>query len=133
MQITRQADYAVRAVCYWGESTRGVKSTKKKVAKGQSITLSFQAKIIDKLTVVGLLETTRGVHGGVSLARNSAEISLLEVVEAIDGPVMVNVCVPEDYICILENCAIRPVWQAAQADLVKRLKNKKFSQDLVAV
>ena len=81
---------------------------------------------------MGLLETTRGVHGGVSLARNPAEISLLEVVEAIDGPVMVNVCVHEDYICTLENCTIRPVWQSAQADLVKRLKNKNFSQDLVA-
>ncbi len=133
MQITRQADYAVRAGCYLAELQPGVKATTKKIAKPQSIPLSFLAKIIAQLTVVGLLETTRGVHGGVSLARNPAEISLLEVVEAIDGPVMVNVCVPEDYICILENCAIRPVWQAAQADLVKRLKNKNFSQDLVAV
>ena len=132
MQITRQADYAVRAVCYLADLEPGEKATTKKVAKAQSIPPSFLAKIIAQLTVVGLLETTRGVHGGVSLARAPAEISLLDVVEAIDGPVMVNVCVHDHYQCTIENCTIRPIWQEAQADLVTRLKNTKFSQIPVA-
>lgn len=131
MQITRQADYAVRAVSYLAGLEPGVKATTKNIAEIQSIPPSFLAKIIAQLTVVGLLETTRGVHGGVSLARKPEEISLLDVVEAIDGPVMVNVCVNDDYECSVENCSIRPIWNDVQNDLVKRLRESTFAQFLV--
>jgi Rrf2 family protein len=131
MQITRQADYAVRAVSYLANLEPGKKATTKKISEIQKIPLSFLAKIIAQLTVVGLLETTRGVHGGVSLARDPEVISLLDVVEAIDGPVMVNACVRDDYDCAIENCNIRPIWQEAQADLINRLKNAKFSRSIV--
>lgn len=133
MQITRQADYAVRAVSYLAGIDPGTKATTKKIAAAQNIPPSFLAKIIAQLTVVGLLETTRGVHGGVSLARNPEEISLLEVVEAIDGPVMINVCVNEHYECTIEDCTIRTVWLEVQSDLVNRLKNTIFSHNSVLV
>ncbi len=133
MQITRQADYAVRAVYYLAGLDSGIMATTKKIAKEQHIPPSFLAKIIAQLTVVGLLQTTRGVHGGVALARSPDEISLLDVVEAIDGQVMVNVCVDEHYECALKNCTVRTIWCEVQADLVKRLKAAKFSQFLVPV
>lgn len=131
MQITRQADYAVRAVHYLACLEPGIKATTKKIAEKQHIPASFLAKIIAQLTVVGLLETTRGVHGGVALARSPAEISLLDVVEAIDGPVMVNVCVNDHYACEIENCAIRPIWDEVQNTLVDRLKEANFAQFLI--
>ncbi|MEK6255764.1 MAG: Rrf2 family transcriptional regulator [Chloroflexota bacterium] len=131
MQITRQADYAVRAVSYLASLEQGTKATTRIIAEKQNIPLSFLAKIIAQLTVVGLLQTTRGVHGGVSLAHRPADISLLDVVEAIDGPVLVNACVNDDYECSVENCAIRPIWGEAQADLVRHLKKANFAQVLV--
>ena len=54
---------------------------------------SFLAKIISQLSIAGLLHTSRGARGGVTLARAPGEISMLDVVEAIDGPILLNECV----------------------------------------
>jgi DNA-binding IscR family transcriptional regulator len=54
---------------------------------------------------------------------------LLEVIEAIDGPIQLNECVGEDGVCSFdEDCALRPVWSEAQNELVKRLKGTNFAQ-----
>ncbi|MBW8011911.1 MAG: Rrf2 family transcriptional regulator [Chloroflexi bacterium] len=126
MQITRQADYAVRAVLYLAQIDPEKRATTKQIAKEQSIPASFLAKIIAQLTVAGLLATTRGVRGGVALAKDSNDISLLDVVEAIDGPVMVNSCVNDSYDCPIEDCPIRSVWCDAHAELVERLRSTNF-------
>ena len=73
-RITRQADYAVRAVLYlsrMGENQRAATST---VAQEQNIPPSFLAKIISQLSIAGLIHTSRGARGGVSLARQPEEI-----------------------------------------------------------
>lgn len=129
MQITRQADYAVRAVLHlarMGNTERAATST---VAKEQNIPPSFLAKIISQLSIAGLLHTSRGARGGVTLAREPKDITLLEVVEAIDGPIQLNECVGNDGICTFEEeCPIKPVWCSAQEELVQRLKSTNFAQ-----
>ena len=131
MQITRQADYAVRAVLHlarMGNTERAATST---VAREQNIPPSFLAKIISQLSIAGLLHTSRGARGGVTLARDPAEITLLEVVEAIDGPIQLNECVGNDGVCTFDdNCPIKPVWCNAQEELVNRLKSTNFA-DLI--
>lgn len=75
------------------------------------------------------MRATRGARGGVSLARGPEEISLLEIVEAIDGPVMLNDCVTEPQQCPLsDDCAVRNVWCDAQAKLVTHLAQTHFGQ-----
>ena len=129
MQITRQADYVVRAVLHlarMGNTERAATST---VAKEQNIPPSFLAKIISQLSIAGLLHTSRGARGGVTLAREPKDITLLEVVEAIDGPIQLNECVGGDGICTFEeDCPIKPVWCSAQQELVQRLKSTSFAQ-----
>lgn len=129
MQITRQADYAVRAVLYLarlGSTERAATST---VAEEQRIPPSFLAKIISQLSIAGLLHTSRGARGGVTLAREPKDITLLEVIEAIDGPIQLNECVGEDAECSFEGeCPLRSVWCDAQEMLVKRLKGTNFHQ-----
>lgn len=128
MQITRQADYAVRAVLYLARLNGEQRAATSQIAQEQQIPPSFLAKIVSQLSVAGLLQTSRGARGGVALARPPEQISLLEVVEAIDGPVMLNECVGSQGACVFgEVCPIRPVWCEAQADLVMRLKNTNFS------
>ncbi|MEA3439796.1 MAG: Rrf2 family transcriptional regulator [Chloroflexota bacterium] len=127
MQITRQADYAVRAVLYLALLGENQRASTSKIADEQQIPPSFLAKIVSQLSVAGLLQTSRGARGGVSLARSPEEISLLEVVEAIDGPIYLNECVAHPGVCVFgDTCPMRPIWCDAQADLVKRLKNTKF-------
>ncbi|HXF85939.1 MAG TPA: Rrf2 family transcriptional regulator [Anaerolineales bacterium] len=132
MQITRQADYAVRAVLYLARMGNTERSATSVIAKDQKIPPSFLAKIISQLSVAGLLHTSRGARGGVMLARDPKDITLLDVVEAIDGPIQLNECVGEEGVCIFEkNCPIKSVWCDAQEELVRRLKSTNFA-DLLA-
>ena len=132
MQITRQADYAVRAVLHLARAGNAERSATSAVAKEQNIPPSFLAKIISQLSIAGLLHTSRGARGGVTLARDPKDITLLEVVEAIDGPIQLNECVGSDGGCHFDgDCPIKPVWCDAQEELVKRLKGTNFG-DMVA-
>jgi Rrf2 family protein len=129
MQITRQADYAVRAVLYVAKLGANQRAATRQIAAEQNIPPSFLAKIISQLSIAGLLQTSRGARGGVILAKKPEEISLLEVVEAIDGPIMLNECVHGEKGCNFGgNCRLRPVWCEVQDDVIQRLKSTNFSQ-----
>ena len=132
MQITRQADYAVRAVLHLARVGNKERSATSMIAKEQNIPPSFLAKIISQLSIAGLLHTSRGARGGVTLAREPGDITLLEVVEAIDGPIQLNECVGNNGACTFDDdCPIKPVWCDAQDELVNRLKSTNFQQMLV--
>ncbi len=127
MQITRQADYALRAVIYLSKLKPEQRAATSQIAQEQRIPPSFLAKIVSQLSVAGLLQTSRGARGGVSLARPPADITLLDVVEAIDGPISLNECVSCGGVCSFgDECSMKPVWKETQAELVKRLKNISF-------
>ncbi|MCJ7556757.1 MAG: Rrf2 family transcriptional regulator [Gammaproteobacteria bacterium] len=127
MQITRQADYAMRAVIYLAEIEPDRRAATSLIAEAQHIPPSFLAKIVSQLSVAGLLQTSRGARGGVSLARSADEISLLEVIEAIDGPILLNECVADSGVCTFgEKCVLRPVFCDAQSALVSQLSNTSF-------
>lgn len=129
MQITRQADYAVRAVLYLARMKSEQRAATSTIAQQQRIPPSFLAKIISQLSIAGLLHTSRGARGGVTLAREPEDITLLEVIEAIDGPIMLNKCVGDSSTCTFdENCPLKPVWCEAQNQLVTRLKGTTFQQ-----
>jgi Rrf2 family protein len=129
MQITRQADYAIRAVLYISKLNPNQRAATSQIAKEQRIPPSFLAKIISQLSIAGLLQTSRGARGGVTLAKLPEEVSLLDVVEAIDGPIALNECVHDDGACNFgEDCPLRPIWCEAQEDLVNRLKRTNFAQ-----
>ena len=129
MQITRQADYAIRAVRYLAGQEPNQRSATSTVAKEMKIPPSFLAKIISQLSIAGLLHTSRGARGGVTLAREPADISMLDVVEAIDGPILLNECVGDPANCdFSEECMAHPIWKEVQETLVKRLRETKFDE-----
>ena len=132
MQITRQADYAVRAVLYLAEQNGAGRAPTSQIARDQRIPPSFLAKIVSQLSVAGMVQTSRGARGGVALARDPRDISLLEVVEAIDGPITLNECVPDTSLCTFgEDCPVHGIWSDAQQKLVKELSATSFA-DLMA-
>lgn len=127
MQITRQADYALRTVLYLARLGAHQRASTNKIAVEQKIPISFLAKIISQLAVAGMLETSRGARGGVSLAIPPSEISLLAVVEAIDGPIWLNECVADPESCYFgANCPLHNIWCQAQGELVQQLKSTTF-------
>ena len=128
MQITRQADYAVRAVLYLAGLSNGRRAPTSEIAREQHIPPSFLAKIVSQLSVAGVVQTSRGARGGVSLARSSDDISLLEVIEAIDGPILLNECVNDPSTCIFgDECPVKNVWCDAQSRLVTKLGATDFA------
>jgi Rrf2 family protein len=127
MQITRQADYAIRAVRYLAKQGSSQRVATSIVAREMKIPASFLAKIISQLSIAGLLNTSRGARGGVSLAREPKDISVLDVVEAIDGPILLNECVGTRKPCTFEDdCLVHPIWLEVQESLVKRLRETRF-------
>jgi len=127
MQITKQADYALRAMLYLARLKPGERAATSKIAEEQQIPPSFLAKIISQLSIARLINTSRGARGGVSLARKPAEISLLDVVEAIDGTIALNDCVVDEGACAFgDNCPLHEVWCEAQSELVRKLKSATF-------
>lgn len=129
MQITRQADYATRAILYLARHRNGKHIATSQIAKEQHIPPSFLAKIISQLSIAGVIRTSRGAHGGISLTRDPKQITLLQVIEAIDGPIQLNVCVSREDACALEeNCPVQSVWSDAQNELITKLSNTNFAQ-----
>lgn len=129
MQITRQADYAVRAMVYLAQLEPDHHAATGKIAKEKNIPPSFLAKIVSQLSVAGLLQTSRGARGGVTLAKPAEAISLLDVVEAIDGPILLNDCVGDISTCAYdEDCPLKPVWCDAQKMLLDHLSKANFAQ-----
>ena len=129
MQITRQADYALRAMLFLSNQEANKRASTSQIAKEKQIPPSFLAKIISQLSIAGLIHTSRGARGGVVLARNPEDISLLDVIEAIDGPISLNECTHSPNGCPFgEDCPLHSVWGDAQYELVNKLKNTNFGQ-----
>ena len=127
MTITRQADYAVRLVLCLARTDGRKVMTVDEVSKECFIPKSFTAKIFQRLSHAGITSSRRGVRGGFVLARNPRDISLLQVVEAIDGPLEVNRCVIDNTNCDLNaTCVIHPVWVDIHRDIIHKLKSVTF-------
>nr|MBN1229055.1 Rrf2 family transcriptional regulator [Anaerolineae bacterium] len=124
LEITRQADYALRATLDVAQIPYGDRAPTATIASRQQIPLPFLAKIISQLVVRGVLEATRGASGGVSLARPANTITMLEVIEAIDGPITINRCTRDPAVCDRSGtCPFCEIFTEAQLALVERLSS----------
>jgi len=122
LEITRQADYALRASMEIAQLPENERISTAIVAARQQIPLPFLAKIVSQLVVRGILDATRGASGGVKLARNASYITMREIIEAIDGPISLNVCARDMNACELSlTCALCEVFAETQEELVSKL------------
>ncbi len=127
--ITRQADYAVRSVLDLALRQPDQAAFSRDIAERQDIPPSFLAKILTRLAAQGIVQTQRGVNGGVRLARPAREITLLQVVEAIDGPLSLNLCTRGPGLCPRENdCVVHPLWDLIGAEMRQRLHGITFGR-----
>ncbi|HXW68869.1 MAG TPA: Rrf2 family transcriptional regulator [Dissulfurispiraceae bacterium] len=128
MEITRESDYAIRCILYLSGKPGEVNMIDA-IAREMQIPKSFLAKILQKLTRAGLVKSFRGVKGGFQLARLPGEISLLDVVEAIEGDASVNVCALDQTLCgRSKTCPVHPVWVEIRKDFRKILKKYNFAR-----
>ena len=86
MRISAKADYAVRAAAELAASPPGRLVKGEELARAQGIPLEFLENILRAMRVAGVVVAQRGIDGGYALARPAAEITLAEVVDAVEGP-----------------------------------------------
>jgi Rrf2 family protein len=129
MEISRRADYAVRVILDLASASGGGRVPTQEIASRQKIPGPFLAKIISQLSVAGMVNTYRGAGGGVTLAHPPSEISLLQVIEALEGPIRLNRCVIQPDACPRNhNCPVHHIWAQAQADLLSLLEVTTFDE-----
>jgi Rrf2 family protein len=129
MQITRQADYALRTMLYLARQEPDRHPPTRKIAEEMQIPVSFLAKIVSQLAVAGFINTSRGARGGINLAKPTNLISVYDVLVAIDGPIRLNECTGDPESCPFgETCPIHEIWCEAEALLVAKLMKTTLAE-----
>ena len=115
MQIPRRVDYGLRAIIYLSTRDPQKCCSIAEIAREQNVPRKFLEKIIQDLMRRGLIRSKRGACGGYTLARLPDQISFYDVIEALEGPIAVNVCMNEELSCDqLPRCAMVGVWSEIQ-------------------
>ena len=130
MQLTRAGDYGMQGMLYLASLPPGKEAFIGDIAKARELPVSFLAKIFQNLSKAGLIHSHRGAKGGVILSRSAEDISVLEIIEGIEGKVYLNRCLEGDERCKRQNvCPMHFVLMQAQKNLM--LTFGKYSlQDL---
>ncbi|WP_353684622.1 Rrf2 family transcriptional regulator [Thermodesulfovibrio sp. 3907-1M] len=127
MQITRETDYAIRTVLYLSGKV-GLTAKAEEISREMEIPKSFLMKILKKLENAGILSLKRGVSGGVELQKKPNNITLYDVIVAMEKTVALNRCVVNKKICGLSSrCPVHPVWFRVRDRLIQILKEINFS------
>jgi Rrf2 family protein len=124
MQLTRAADYAVRVMIHLAGLPQGTRASRAQLAEAAECPEQFLSKVLQSLTRTGLVISHRGNTGGFELPESKAAVSILEIVEAVEGPVRLNVCLTSDRACARQSwCPAHMVWARAQEAMVNVLQN----------
>ncbi len=132
IRLTRAGDYAARAVLHLASLDKDEIADRESVSKAQDIPLSFLSKILQQLSAAGIIRSFKGSAGGYRLARPAVEITFLEVITAVEGPLALNQCLVRPSRCDRsEKCPIHPIWERAQAGLENVLDSITFAEILM--
>src|ERR1700761_652921 len=93
LRLTKKADYALMALKYLAEHPASTALSAKDIAEAYHIPPQLLAKILQRLTKVGLLRSHAGMNGGYVLSKDAREITAFEVIRAIDGPLFITSCI----------------------------------------
>src|SRR3974377_2150276 len=119
MQLTRAADYAVGVLIHLGGLPPETRASRAELAAAAECPDQFLSKVLQSLTRAGLVVSHRGNTGGFELPAMHRGATLLEVIEAIEGPIFLNVCLNRDQLCSRQGwCPAHPVWAEAQEAMV---------------
>lgn len=128
MQITRASDYAVRVMIHLAGLPPASTVQQSQLSKVTDVSGHFLSKVLQQLVRAGLIRSQRGAGGGYSLSSSASRVTLLDVVEVMEGPVRLNHCLQEGPTCERKSwCPAHPVWAEAQAAVVKVLRNASIA------
>lgn len=133
MRITQEADYAIRIVLFLSILGKSKKTEAQVISDAENIPDRFTLKILRKLNQAQITKSFRGVNGGYILIKCPDEISLKDIVEAIDGKIAINKCLIDGSNCNLNRasyCSVHKALENVQNTISNELEKVKFS-DLI--
>jgi len=129
LQLTIDGEYAVRAILHLSSQPMGQVTLVNEIAEAQDVPKSYLSKIMQHLVKSGLVKSRRGARGGFILAKPADQITLRETIEAIEGPIHLNVCLIKKGECPRDEvCPVHPIWRDAQNKLFEILDSKNMAE-----
>jgi len=129
LQISRKIEYALRAMLFLASLPRSQAVPFREIAQRMEVPKDFLAKILKTLSKKQLVAADRGAHGGYRLARSAHEISMLDVIEAVEGPVRVNLCTDQRVGCNLSpTCTMFSVWRTGQERMLEVYRSARLDK-----
>jgi len=129
MRLSRKSDYALRAVRHISNLPKGQLGSINSVSEAESVPREFLAKILKDLTRSGILVSYQGVTGGYRLAKTPKEVTFLDVIEAIDGPIHLNLCTEEGCRCEQsKDCTMQNFWHIQEKQFKTTLAKQNFAK-----
>ncbi len=109
MRLSNLADYAVVTMSAAARHCGGGRTSAAELAAETGLPVPTVQKLVSKLSAAGLLRSVRGAGGGLQLARPAAAISVADIVEAVEGPIALAVCIEGE--CAMDHdCRVKPHW-----------------------
>jgi len=119
MELTRKGEYAIRGIIYLAGQPSGKMALISEIAESTDVPQTFLAKIFQSFAKQGLVNSYRGTGGGFTLSRPASQITLREIVEAVEGPILPNRCLIGRGACERDSiCNVHPVWKRIQGEVV---------------
>jgi Rrf2 family protein len=129
MQLTRAADYAIRVMIHLAGLPPETRASRSELAIAAECPEQFLSKVLQNLSRAGLILSHRGNTGGFELPAIRRSTTLLEVVEAIEGPMRLNVCLYSDRSCARQEwCPAHDVWGQAQSAVAQVLRGATIAE-----
>ncbi|TLN16147.1 Rrf2 family transcriptional regulator [bacterium] len=129
MVITRATEYSIRAMLHLASKYPAPVITKTEICRDEEITPAFLAKIIQPLIKKGLVVSKRGVAGGFALAKPPSQITLLDVMHAVEEPLSLNVCLSSDQGCDRSpECPVHDIWTDVRNYIENKFGNKTLAE-----
>jgi Rrf2 family protein len=129
LKINRQTDYAVRVLLALAKRGEGARLSSADIQQEMLIPKAFMARIVAQLSRAGLINTFPGRDGGLMLPHSASEISLRDVVEAFEGPILLSACLQvkgEDDCPFQADCPVRPKWGRVQVAMMREMASITF-------
>jgi Rrf2 family protein len=132
MELTRKGEYAIRGIVHLATQPEDQVCLLSDIAAAVDVPPTFLAKIFQQFSKIGLVKSYRGTGGGFVLGRAPDQITLLEVVEAVEGPIIPNRCVVKQGDCPRDStCTVHPIWVNVQSQ-VRDILGKVTLEELAA-
>jgi Rrf2 family protein len=126
-RLSKAAEYAIRGVLYLSGKSDTKTTGIEEIAKAQDVPPAYLAKLFQTLAKKGFVRSVRGHDGGFILARKPEEISFLEIIEAVEGPIFLNECLIHEGFCPKDDvCPVHDIWKEAQDRLLDFLRGCDF-------